>query len=432
MPATIHPDLQRAFDVVEQFRNDLDKLNAGPHSAPVPAEQPGGGITKRVLAASDMLEMQRQLRKLSTSEVFHAFSAQVRREDTGIPLSAWMAAGGAQLADAVASNPQLAKALDSSSGAALVRQDLEPIMHELFVRVFPAVDRIAKEPANGLVHTYTQQTGFGGAEHMSELGTVTDDRGTYVRQTTNIAIIATRRGVTLKHQYAALQSGSGFNPEQLEMRSALLAISSKLQQDIFHGNANPTESAGTDAVEAGQYDEDGFTGLRQILNTGRAKDVNPFAATPEDMRAAWDRAAVEIMDAGGTASIVYARATDKTTFDLQQDKNVRYDRDLVDVAVGVQTNAVNTVFGPLPVVAVPGSSIGTYQYSSWGANGAADTYMLDEGTISLPYLGSPGPQIIEIPMGVGGQLTRQFIVFGMWGLAVKAIQFSNKVRVKQS
>lgn len=424
----IHPDLQRAFDVVEQFKSATAQLNAGPNVTP--AETPGGGLEKRLLSGEDMVEMQRQLRKLSTPEVFHAFSAQLRNKDAGgVPIDAWLAAGGNQLIDAVRADPYLSKALDSTSGSALVRQDLEPTMYELFVRVFPAFDRIAKEPANGLVHTYTQQTGFGGAEFMSELGTVVDDRGEYVRQTTNIAIIATRRGVTLKHQYAALQSGSGFNPEELEMRSALLAVSAKMQQTIFQGNANPTESGGTASSEAGEYDPDGFTGLRQLLNTARAKNVNPFASTPEDMRAAYERASIEIMDRGGMASIIYARATDKGTFDLQQDKNVRYMDNLVDVAVGVQTQAVSTVFGPLPIVSVPGGSIGTYEY---GGNTVADSYIVDENTLTLPYLGSPGPQIIEIPMGVGGQLIRQFIVFGMWGLALKADIFSNKVRIRQS
>jgi len=56
-------------------------------------------------------------------------------------------------------------------------------------------------------------------------------------------------------------------------------------------------------------------------------------------------------------------------------------------------------------------------------------YFLDESVFSIPYLGSEGPTILDIPMGVGGQLTRQFIVFGMWGFAAKALQFSRKVRV---
>jgi hypothetical protein len=49
----------------------------------------------------------------------------------------------------------------------------------------------------------------------------------------------------------------------------------------------------------------------------------------------------------------------------------------------------------------------------------------------MPYLGTDGPTVLDIPVGIAGQLTRLFIIFGMWGLAVKAIPFSNKVRVKQ-
>jgi hypothetical protein len=58
-------------------------------------------------------------------------------------------------------------------------------------------------------------------------------------------------------------------------------------------------------------------------------------------------------------------------------------------------------------------------------------YILDEGTITLPFLGSSGPTVLDIPIGISGQLTHQYIIFGMWGMAVKALPFSNKVRVKQ-
>jgi hypothetical protein len=103
----------------------------------------------------------------------------------------------------------------------------------------------------------------------------------------------------------------------------------------------------------------------------------------------------------------------------------------VDVAPGVVTNAVNTVFGPLPLAIVPGDSIGTYNAANYSSNLVRDMYVLDESAISLPYLGSEGPTVLEIPVGISGQLTRLYIVFGMWGLAVKAIPFSNKVRIKQ-
>jgi hypothetical protein len=350
-----------------------------------------------------------------------------------------MAAGGSAVFEAVSRDPSLQKMLDSSNGSALIRQDLEPIMYELFVRTFPAFDRFDKEPANGLVHTFTQNTDYGEAEFMSELGTVTDDRGTYVRDTTNIAVIATRRGVSLKNQFAALQSGSGFNPERSELRNGLISVRAKMQRTIFQGNAENTASGGTANDEDGAFDADGFTGLRQLLNTDRAVNVDPNSnpSTTGNMRAAVERALVTVGDLGGTASVAYLTYTDKATFDLQQDDRVRYDpSNQVDVAVGVKTGGINTLFGLMPLVGVPGPSIGTYVTDDSdgefeGGETVSDIYLLDEATISMPYLGSEGPSVIEIPMGVTGQLTRLFIIFGMWGLAVKATQFHNKVRIKR-
>lgn len=434
------PKIAEALQLVDDFKSKLEALNATPHSTPAPAEAPGegdGGSARKLLSGDEIFEMQAELRKLATPHVYHAFSKQVRVAGTGIPLEVWMAAGGQQLVDAIARDPMLQRALDTTSGSALVRQDLEPFMYELFVRQFPAWDRFTKEPANGLVHTYTQQTDPGDAEFISELGTVVDDRGTYVRKTTNIAIIGTRRGVTLKQQFAALQSGSGFNPEQLEMRSALTAIAKKMQATIFGGNANDTESGGTAADEAGAYDPDGFTGLRQLLNTdtdgSRVVNVDPYASTPEDLVTALDLASVPIGDDGGTASAVFLSMKNKHLLDKQQDKNVRWMNELVDVAVGVRTQAFNSPFGALPLIPVPGPSIGTYTGTGdVSGETIGDMYLLDEATISLPYLGSPAPTVIEIPTGVGGQLTRMFIVFGMWGLALKSPVYSNKIRVHQS
>jgi hypothetical protein len=89
---------------------------------------------------------------------------------------------------------------------------------------------------------------------------------------------------------------------------------------------------------------------------------------------------------------------------------------------------VNTVFGEMPLTVVPGDSIGSYTRSG---HTVSDIYFLDEDTITLPYLGSDGVTVLDIPMGVGGQLTHQFILFGMWGLAVKVPTWNNKIRVRQ-
>lgn len=434
-------DFGSVLEELAEIRRSLEGLNAAP--TPVPTEPvaptkgvedgptPQAGGARQLMTLAQVTEMRDSIRYKpngtvrSVPELHSLLSAQAARKDTGVPYDLWANAGGYQTQVALAQNPMLQKALDSSGATALIRQDLEPVLQELFIREFPAYERFGRVPANGLVHAYDQVTAFGGAVFMPELGTVTDDQSTYVRQTTNVAILATRRGVSFKGQFATVQSGSGFDPAALEMQGGLRAIAHELQKAIFQGNA--TNSGGTASTEDGLYDANAFTGLRSILNTSRAQNVDPTAGTPENMRAAIDRACEQIVEQGGRASIIWCHPHEKISFDLQQDENVRYMNQFVDISVGVQTNAVNTVFGPLPLAVVPGDSIGTYTSSV----SRRDMYVLDESSISLPYLGSEGPTVLEIPPGVAGQLTRLFIVFGMWGLAVRAIPFSNKVRVHQ-
>ena len=59
-----------------------------------------------------------------------------------------------------------------------------------------------------------------------------------------------------------------------------------------------------------------------------------------------------------------------------------------------------------------------------------DVYVLDEDSLSLPFLGTPGPTVLEIPIGISGQLTHLYIVFLMNGLALKVLPWHNKLRVK--
>lgn len=395
---------------------------------------------RRALNASQRLAVARELRKMSDTELHIMFAEQAIQKNTGIPLDLWLSAGGQArvagfglLPGQVV--PELARAIDTSTASALIRQDLEPVLYELFVREFPGFDRFRREPANGLTHTWQQTTSYGDAQFMGELGTVTDDRSTYVRQTTNVAIIATRRGVSLKSQFAVLAGGAGFNPEQLEMTGGLRALAHRMQYQIFSGHS--TDNTGTANNELGLYDPNAFTGLRSILNTARAKNVDPINSTPanvEDVRRAINQAAVEVMQQGGRVSMMWGSPLDKEVFDSQQDKNVRYMQDLVNVAVGVTTNAVNTVFGALPYGVLVGDAIGSYVPTVLpsGYTTVRDLYLLDESTISMPYLGSEGPTVLDIPIGISGQLTHLFIIFGMWGLAVKAPTFNNKVRIRAS
>lgn len=436
-------DIQAITDGLDEIKSVLLGLNDTPQGLPAPSDGVGDGTpapSRSIMAQADVWAVRESLRKKSIGELHGMFAKQAMNQSTGIPLSAWMAAGGAsrQAAfDAAEFSPEIKKLLDSTGGAALIRQDLEPIIYEMFIRSFPAFDRFPKEPANGLVHTWQQVTDFGDAEFMPELGTVVDDQSTYVRRTTNIAIVATRRGVSLKNQFAALQSGSGFNPENLELRGGLRAIAAKMQRTIFGGHG--TDSGGTASNELGLFDPNGFTGLRALLNLPAAYNVDPATnpGTTGSLRRAIANAVTEVTNAGpGEPNVVYANPLDIDVFSEQQEDKQRWVGPSSRVAPGVIVDGVMTASGLMPFAPVPGNSIGSYTYAGATENGVSsgdtvrDIYLIDEGSVSLPYLGSEGPTTLEIPMGVGGQLTHLFIFFGMWGLALKAPMYNNKVRVK--
>jgi hypothetical protein len=435
-----------ALETLEQIRASLETLGTATApptpSAGVADQSAEVPVQRNWLEPSEVIAMRRALRASSDSELHAIFGQQSRQKGLGVPLDVWLNRGGSPLQNGynqmleTGLDPQVAKALDTGTGAALIRQDLEPVLYELFIRRFPAWDRFTKEPANGLTHTFNQMTSYGDAQFMGELGTVTDDRSVYVRQTTNVAILATRRGISLKTQFATLQSGSGFNPEQLELNGGLLAIASRMQKQIFSGHA--TDSGGSASNELGLYDANAFTGLRSILNTSRAINVDPTGSTPEDLRAAIDSGAIAAMQQGKTGNLMaYMGPYTHQAINLQQDEKVRYISPTVNVGVGVTVGTINTVFGATPLFPIPGDAIGTYTTASdagsfSGGESVSDIYLLDEETITMPFLGSEGPTVLDIPIGISGQLTHLFIIFGMWGLAVKAPTFSNKVRVEQA
>jgi hypothetical protein len=435
--------IQRSLD---EIKGVLEGLNSEPHGLPATSVQgPADAASqapqsqRSLMSSGDVWAVRSLLREKDARELHGMFAEQASKSDQGVPLGAWLASGGTPRQAAFGNMhanelaPEVQKLLDTSSGSALIRQDLEPILYEMFVREMPAFDRFAKEPANGLVHTYQQITAFGGAEFMGELGNVSDDKSTYQRLTTNIAIVATRRGVSLKNQFAALQSGSGFNPENLELTGGLRALAKKMQDTIFGGHS--TDSGGTTSNELGAYDANGFTGLRALLNTGTSfvKNVDP-ATNPDttgSIRRAIGDALVEIMNAGpGRPSIIWANPLEVEEFGQQQDTKQRWPGQTVNIAPGTEVDGVMTVFGRLPLGAVPGTSIASYTSTQYSSNTVRDMYALDESTISLPYLGSEGPTVLEIPTGISGQLTKLYIIFGMWGLAVKALNWNNKIRVK--
>lgn len=432
-------DLKNVLSALDQFGSTFDKANDEPVSgaalrtigddAPTNTTQPS---LRRVINEDDRVFLQRSLMGLSEQELSHLFYLQLGSQDAlgkGMPIAQWMS-GNKGLMEIAGNDPTLTAVLDLSGGAALVRQDLDPILYTTFVRAFPGYDRFSKVPANGAVHAWRQITSYGDAAFMSELGTVTDDSSTYVPQTTNIAIQNTRRGVSFKEQFAVQAGGMAWNPQQLEIQYGIMAMAHKTQKTIFQGNAS--NSGGTASSEAGGYDANGFTGLRSIYNIGTAVNFNPyFTSNPDSFVSKFGVAATTITDAVGVPpTVIYARAAEGQQFANAQTA-IQRTVDRMEFVPGVRVPSVMTNQGDIPLVTVPGDSIGTYTAAVGGLT-VADLYMLNESRLTLPYLGSPGPTVIEIPPGVNGQLTRLFIIYFMVGLASLDTVSSVKLRANQA
>lgn len=430
----------------EQIGQTLLKMNEAPNVAtPAPASAQGvenqgtpEPAHRRYITPDERFTLSETLRTAKDSTLGALFSKQARVKDTGIPLDVWLNTAGFAAQQAFDGlhgqlHPDVAKALDTGGAAALIRQDLEPILYEVFIRIFPAYDRFGKEPANGLTHAWNQITAYGDAKFMAELGTVSDDTSTYERKTTNVAILATRRGISLKSQFAVMAGGMGYNPEQIELQGGLRSIAHRMQTTIFEGQSVATSGGSSD--ELGLYDANAFTGLRSILNTANAVSMDPSTYAPPttltgNFRSSLNQAVLPIIQSGGRPSVIWSHPSEKITFDEQQDINFRIlaGQNQVDLGVGVVADRINTIAGPIPWAVVPGDSIGSYT----GGDDVLrrDLYVLDESSITLPYLGTAGPTVLEIPVGISGQLTHLYIVFLMNGLAVKVLPWNNKIRVK--
>lgn len=377
------------------------------------------------MSRDDSIYLQRRFNTLSFEEKSWVLGKQLRSgAGQGIPLEAWQAEQFGRYG-----NPEVRKALDTTGGAALIRQDLDPIITSMFVSAFPAWQRLQKTPANGVVHAWDQLTAYGAdtSSFISELGTVVDKTGTYVRQTTNIAVYGQRRGVTFKQQLAVPAGGMSWDSARLEIQNGITQMAHDVQKTIFQGQA--TNSGGTAANELGLYDANAFSGLRAGLNNAYAQNFAPYLTTnPDNFVSAFNGGITAIANnVGVPPTVTFARYDELGQLSNQQ-LSIQRTVDSMEFIPGVQVPAVMTSVGKMPIVGVPGDAIGTYVASTFSNNTVADLYMLNESEIAVVYLGQPGPSVIEIPPGVSGQLTRLYIVWGMFGLQITSNLHSIKLR----
>jgi hypothetical protein len=367
----------------------------------------------------------------------------------GVPIGDWMNRSGQRAAietnfesalskGAFGENAGLVeKALNTAgnSGGPTIRTDIEPIMREAYLRAFPVAEQIASIPSNGLVHTYNVKTATGEAVTVGELGDLTaaDADSTFVRKANaNIAIIASRRAISLKLQYASQQSGMNFNlsgAENTEVMSAITAIARKNQSLILQGNYTTASKGLND--EDGATDANGFDGLRTLLkNRGITK------AEDDKFYNLIDQAVGQIMNAGGDVSSILGlmsvgakrllSAELSTFMRILGSDSQSNPTNLNQIQTGLLTVA-DTV---AKMVAVPASAqsqgVGYYDLTSVATE---DAFIVDPTGMSLAYLGSPNPVVLELPVGFNNALSNVYIVFLMNGLVLFIDGFHRKIRI---
>jgi len=401
----------------------------------------------------------REYLKLDTNTLLRICKSQMLKRNAGIPLSEHLLAYDPMFMAQLARDPEgmklAAGPLSTTGGGALIRQDLEVPLYALFIKKFPWLDRLGKKPANGITHTAVQQTSPGntslGNVTIAELGTVNDDVSAYQRALFNVGVFAIRRGVSLKQQFATVAGGAGFNPETQEISAGVNTIANAVQQALLQGNSSYTTGQGAAATnEGGAYFPNAFDGLRMItgqigqyasggtqpsnsviVDADSATSLGLSALPSNPITTAIGRAASLIADNGGQPSAVVMDMTTSYKLDQEQTQFLRINKpETIEVIPGVHAKMIETPVGMLPLIPTYGNPGGTYLRTSDGAS-VSDVYVVDETGLSIVYLGPEALTILEIPVGVNGQLSSLFIPFVMYGMEMAAPLWSAKVRVKR-
>jgi len=415
-------DAKSALALLKEVTPMIEKWASATPPEPTTVASPAVNAS-RVNAYEEMVELRSELVKHNDAQLSRMIGLQLikgAREGQGVPLSRWLA-GDRAAYQIMQGNDIVSKALDTGSGSALIRQDLEPLLYAAFVRRFPLWDRLRKESSNGLVHSYNRQDAAPDATFISELGTVGSGTGTYTRATANIAIAAIKVGTSLKMQF--VPSAGGVNPETAEIESGLTGLRRVLQRTVFSGNATVPGKVATDPE--GAFNVNAFDGLRGSIPTANKSLHDPANFT---LLESLNLADSVLSVFGGQSSILVMDARDKTRWLNELQAGVRYILPSLPLLPGlpnIQGISLGNS-GDVPVMTVPGDEIGHY---TSGGDDVRDAYFLDESTISIPFLGSEMPTILDIPTGVDGTLSHVFILFQMAGLAMKIPNYLAALRI---
>ena len=207
----------------------------------------------------------------------------------------------------------------------------------------------------------------------------------YARQNTNVAILATRRGISLKSQFAVMAGGMNYNPERSRASGwSAVAWRFRMQRTIFEGQA--ADSGGTAANELGLYDANAFTGLRSILNTASARELRPG----DRHRRPPARSGINV-DAARSADRPGGARARRSSGAIPRRRSPSTSSRTSTSAPGRTRLRQHSVLAPRPrrstrspapsrSAVVPGTAINNYTATTYSSNNVRDLYMLDEST----------------------------------------------------
>lgn len=345
-----------------------------------------------------------------------------------------------QIVDEILADPRVSPSLkrsilDTTSGAPLVRQDLDPVLHALFVTRFPAWERIKKEEGNGLVHAYNQVTSPDGGAALGssviqDLTTVNFYASGLTRKTAPIAEFAVGRGVGIKELGAVRGGGAPYDVEGTELANGMVQLARDAQFTMFTGNA--TNAGGTANNEEGVYNQYAFDGWRGVIGSQGSFAGNGAIQVDQGSLTLFQSiksAAAQAAQNGGMPSAAFMSYNAKEAQDIELMGMQRFGGGSlaeVDIIPGVKSQAIPYVNGQMTIIPVPGNTMGTY-LNSQGVT-VEDVYVIDESQNSIAWLFAEGWTVLQLPIGYSNDLSSRFIVFGLYGLVQAAPLFNAKVR----
>ena len=420
-------ELTGVLERLEEITKGLQGLSQPPTAdeANNNEDHPDGGTIRGVARARslEIEQMREKAMRLPPAQLKAAIRDQLEYgsdQGAGIPFQAW---ANQHTASKIVEDVEFAKFIDTTSGNVLIRQDLEPLIYAAIVRRFPAFARVDKTPANGLVHTFQRTDARPVATYIAETANVPDSQSVYTRATSNISVLALRVGTSLKQSLSVTAGGMPFDTEQQEISFGIEAIASQLQQTYLQGNA--TVPGGTLNTVDGLFDANSFDGLRRTVPA-----ANIRALGTDTILEGLNQADALSVNLGGTSTVVMMRVTDGVQFENELQPFRRFiESERVEVVPGLPnvTGVSLSGSGVVPVIKVPGADWTVYTVG--GDAGISDAYVLDESVVTLPYLGSDVPTVIELPLGVTGALTKLYMLVGMFGVAVRVPNFIAKLRI---